>query len=224
MLFLALTSFIQAGANQIDLIFLKIKCTVPNTPIQFSSKRFLQILNNSTQNYKNYFVSRSQSEMSIIGMKGNISWRVKCPNSVKHSMGEGKGDGTQECKMKKMKREQSNAIYLGQKDKIFYDFTKDHLRKKITNAGENPIAVCWVLLSRSQARNSPWGNPRSPQADGACWPHAGRYLRDAYSHIFLPRPSLHRPKRQFCSCNTGTPNSMQRIPCPVKDGADSLPL
>lgn len=80
--------------------------------------------------------------MSIIGMKGNISWRVKCPNSVKHSMGEGKGDGTQECKMKKMKREQSNAIYLGQKDKIFYDFTKDHLRKKITNAGENPIAVC----------------------------------------------------------------------------------
>ena len=120
MLFLALTSFIQAGANQIDLIFLKIKCTVPNTPIQFSSKRFLQILNNSTQNYKNYFVSRSQSEMSIIGMKGNISWRVKCPNSVKHSgMGEGKGDGTQECKMKKTKREKSNAIYLGQKDKIF---------------------------------------------------------------------------------------------------------
>ena len=39
--------------------------------------------------------------MSIIGMKGNISWRVRCPNSVKHSgMGEGKGDGTQECKMK----------------------------------------------------------------------------------------------------------------------------
>lgn len=58
--------------------------------------------------------------MSIIGMKGNISWRVRCPNSVKHSgMGEGKGDGTQECKMKKTKREQSNAIYLGQKDKIF---------------------------------------------------------------------------------------------------------
>lgn len=81
--------------------------------------------------------------MPIIGMKGNISWRVRCPNSVKHSgMGEGKGDGTQECKMKKTKREQSNAIYLGQKDKIFYDFTKDHLRKKITNGGENPIAVC----------------------------------------------------------------------------------
>ena len=115
-------------------------------------------------------------------------------------------------------------IYLGQKDKIFYDFTKDHLRKKITNGGENPIAVCWVLLNRSQARNSPWGNPRSPQADGACWPRAGRYLRDAHSHIFLPLPSLQRPKRQFGSCNIGTPNSMQTIPCPMEDEADSLPM
>lgn len=38
--------------------------------------------------------------------------------------GEGKGDGTQECKMKKKKREQSNEIYLGQKDKTLLQFHK----------------------------------------------------------------------------------------------------